>query len=262
MAISVTHAFTSPVGDEGNSNEIGPNEWNAAHTVTGAVAAPASTTDNAIARFDGTSGQIQNSAPTIDDTGALFVNVNTNSTIPAPGGGSIVMRLVGGDAANTRMSVSAFGGSANIAFSRANGTNASPTQVLSTNQIGIFSAYGYHSGGGYAGGRAQFTMTATENWTSTAQGAKLDFQTTPNGSTTIATVVTISHDGNLQMGANSDTVITSSRHPQLRSYTVATLPSAATAGQLIYVSDETGGAVPCFSDGTNWRRVTDRSVAA
>lgn len=48
----------------------------------------------------------------------------------------------------------------------------------------------------------------------------------------------------------------------LASYTVAGLPSAATAGQMIYVSDETGGAVPAFSDGTNWRRVTDRAIVS
>jgi len=46
------------------------------------------------------------------------------------------------------------------------------------------------------------------------------------------------------------------------SYTVATVPSAsaAGAGARIYVSDESGGAVLAFSDGTNWRRVTDRAV--
>lgn len=43
------------------------------------------------------------------------------------------------------------------------------------------------------------------------------------------------------------------------SYTVATLPSA-TASRMIYVSDESGGAIPAFSDGTNWRRVTDRAI--
>ena len=49
----------------------------------------------------------------------------------------------------------------------------------------------------------------------------------------------------------------------VKSYTVAGAPSAATlAGQIIYVSDETGGAVLAFSDGTSWRRVTDRSVIA
>lgn len=48
------------------------------------------------------------------------------------------------------------------------------------------------------------------------------------------------------------------------SYTVATAPSASGhgAGRLIYVSDETGGAVIAFSDGTNWRRVTDRAIVS
>jgi hypothetical protein len=51
--------------------------------------------------------------------------------------------------------------------------------------------------------------------------------------------------------------------PVLPSYTVAGVPSAATyARGLIYVSNETGGAVIAFSDGTNWRRVTDRAVIA
>lgn len=47
----------------------------------------------------------------------------------------------------------------------------------------------------------------------------------------------------------------------LRSYTVATAPNAGLSGAaaLIYVSNETGGAVLAFSDGTNWRRVTDRA---
>lgn len=51
--------------------------------------------------------------------------------------------------------------------------------------------------------------------------------------------------------------------PGLPSYTVAGVPSAATWTRgLIYVSNETGGAVPAFSDGTNWRRVTDRAIIA
>lgn len=48
----------------------------------------------------------------------------------------------------------------------------------------------------------------------------------------------------------------------LSSYTAGALPSAATAAGLIYVSDEAGGAVLAFSDGTNWRRVTDRAVVS
>ena len=48
--------------------------------------------------------------------------------------------------------------------------------------------------------------------------------------------------------------------PVLPIYTVGTLPTAATVGRLIYVSNESGGAVPAFSDGVNWRRVTDRAI--
>lgn len=50
---------------------------------------------------------------------------------------------------------------------------------------------------------------------------------------------------------------------QAKSYTVATLPAAATYPRaIVYVSNETGGAVPAFSDGSNWRRVTDRAVVS
>ncbi len=49
---------------------------------------------------------------------------------------------------------------------------------------------------------------------------------------------------------------------QMPSYTIATLPDATIPGEgaLIYVTDATGGAVLAFSDGTDWRRSTDRTV--
>jgi hypothetical protein len=46
----------------------------------------------------------------------------------------------------------------------------------------------------------------------------------------------------------------------LPSYTTSTLPSASVAGAMIYVTNESGGPVPAFADGTNWRRVTDRAI--
>jgi len=48
---------------------------------------------------------------------------------------------------------------------------------------------------------------------------------------------------------------------KLPDYSVASVPDATQwFGAMIYVNDETGGAVPAFSDGTDWRRVTDRTV--
>lgn len=47
----------------------------------------------------------------------------------------------------------------------------------------------------------------------------------------------------------------------LKDYTVATLPTTNEAGHLIYVTDESGGEVPAFSDSAGrWRRVTDRNI--
>jgi len=55
-----------------------------------------------------------------------------------------------------------------------------------------------------------------------------------------------------------------SRVSKADAFTVATLPSASArgAGAMIYVSNETGGAVLAFSDGTDWRRTTDRNIVS
>lgn len=50
----------------------------------------------------------------------------------------------------------------------------------------------------------------------------------------------------------------------LNSYTVATLPSASGsgAGAQVFVTDEAGGSIPAFSDGSDWRRMTDRAIVS
>ena len=50
--------------------------------------------------------------------------------------------------------------------------------------------------------------------------------------------------------------------PQLPSYTVSTLPSSASAGDIVLCTDETGGATVVFFDGSSWRRMSDRAVAS
>lgn len=48
----------------------------------------------------------------------------------------------------------------------------------------------------------------------------------------------------------------------LPSFTVASLPSVNPAGQMLFVTDETGGSIPAFSDGVNWRRLSDRVIVS
>jgi len=47
-----------------------------------------------------------------------------------------------------------------------------------------------------------------------------------------------------------------------QSFTVETLPNPSVPGQLIFVSNESGGTTIAFSDGTNWRRVQDRAIVS
>ncbi len=46
------------------------------------------------------------------------------------------------------------------------------------------------------------------------------------------------------------------------SFMVSNLPNAGVPGQMIYVSNESGGATMAFSDGSNWRRITDRAIVS
>lgn len=48
-----------------------------------------------------------------------------------------------------------------------------------------------------------------------------------------------------------------------KAYTVATLPDASeNRGLIVLVTNETGGAVLAFSDGTDFRRCTDRAIVS
>jgi hypothetical protein len=78
-----------------------------------------------------------------------------------------------------------------------------------------------------------------------------------NAAGVVATVGKFSSTGIEATGA-----VGASTRFNLPPYTVGTLPAVGAPGGFIYVSNETGGAIPAFSDGTNWRRVTDRAVVS
>ena len=48
----------------------------------------------------------------------------------------------------------------------------------------------------------------------------------------------------------------------LKAYTVADLPADPADGLMVFCTDDVGGAVPVFSFGGQWLRVTDRAVAS
>lgn len=71
----------------------------------------------------------------------------------------------------------------------------------------------------------------------------------------------ISAPTDITLAAGEDVVLSSPM--RLVSKTVAQLADiAATTGSMVYCTNESGGAVPVFYDGSNWRRVTDRQIAS
>lgn len=152
-------------------------------------------------------------------------------------------------------------GGALITARKARGVIDTPADVILNDDLLHLSASGYS--GGAQRDALWIKATCIEPTPSaTAMGARASVSVTPLASITPTEVLRLEPATGLSMfGANP--VIDASRHHRLRSYTVATLPAAsAAAGQIIYCSDETGGAVPVFSDSTAWRRVTDRNIAA
>jgi hypothetical protein len=88
-------------------------------------------------------------------------------------------------------------------------------------------------------GRAEVGLTGDDNF---------HFKVSPDGTTWRDALVLVAATG----------------LPRVPSLGKAALPSASTsgAGALVHVADEAGGATLAFSDGTSWRRVTDRAVVS
>jgi len=97
------------------------------------------------------------------------------------------------------------------------------------------------------------------------KGAQFRIQLPTSASANTDSQLFLKNDGNVGCGLNNPTAkLHVNGAIRSASYTVATLPSASAngAGSVIYVSDEAGGAVIAFSDGTDWRRCTDRAIVS
>jgi hypothetical protein len=67
-------------------------------------------------------------------------------------------------------------------------------------------------------------------------------------------------------GAEQPATIYNAGGMELPSFTVANLQASSPVevtrrtGNMVFCTDETGGAIPCFWDGSDWRRMSDRAV--
>lgn len=59
-----------------------------------------------------------------------------------------------------------------------------------------------HTGSGFTGSKAFIASQATENWTPTANGTQLVLGTTQNGTTSVKTVMEITHDRKVKINGS------------------------------------------------------------
>lgn len=118
---------------------------------------------------------------------------------------------------------------------KANGTEAVPTATASGDTLGGFSGRG-HSGSAFVTlSKGLFLVSAEEAWTTTANGTRCTFWTTPIGSATVAERLRIHNDGNISIGNTSSTAKLS---------VTGTIASSSTVSATQYTSTIATGTAP------------------
>ncbi|MGE3885841.1 MAG: tail fiber domain-containing protein [Vicinamibacterales bacterium] len=113
--------------------------------------------------------------------------------------GTVAPGLSPRPASPTALLLTQFGSAPRILTRRAEGSAAAPTAVLEDQLLGSLGGGG-HTGSAFTGATASMQVAATEDWTPTAQGSRLNFLTTANGSPSSAIRMTIEASGNVGIG--------------------------------------------------------------
>lgn len=134
----------------------------------------------------------------------IIQKVDLNTVAGPAADTGVGFHVIGADGSVTGFEADSFGTVARYTLRRANGTAATPTAILSGDQIGSFNARGYYVTGGpaYSGIQASLAPTATQNWTSTTLGTKWIVNVTPNNSATLTVAATFDQDLSLTVVGN------------------------------------------------------------
>jgi len=238
------------------SNGAGVPTWttNAGGDVTG----PASSTDNAIARFDGTTGKlIQNSVTTIDDTGAAtgFTTFAASTSVTTPivqasNSAGLSLKNASG---TTQMSVGAGGGD-NMSINVSTNLNGANAQI-DISPTGTGHVHIKPSGTG--------SIEVAPTNVGTIDNMTIGATTPKNGSFVDLSVTGItSFDGSQGTAGQVLTSAGTGATPTWTTPTTGTVTSVSFTGGIITVANPTttpaltvagtSGGIPYFSSGTTW----------
>lgn len=186
-------------------------------------------------------------------TAKLDITTNTGAI---PSGAGALIRVLAADGVQTIAVIDCIAQSGVMQFRRANGVAGALSGLLAGQQIGVFVAAGYGTTA-YGGTRAAVKFLATENWSDTAQGTSVTFNTTLNGAATAGGTArcTIDNNGNFGIGVTSPLALlhlaagiaTAGFAPlKFTSGTVLTSPEAGAVefNADTYFATITGGGIP------------------
>lgn len=222
------------------------------------VAGPASSANNEIALFDGASGKSLKRGPVVGT--AASANLVTSSTDTTAGGATTVGWLGNGRALAYKSQATDDLNDFNVAG--AHGLWGGDSLNRPTNDVYIVHVLGGFTGPSdgqipnrlvqvayrIGGAEESYRRSYVFSWSA--------WQKEWNTGNTSAAVQTLL--GSTDNAAIRSAISASSLPP----YTLATVPSAAAnTNLLIMITDLTGGREPCFSDGTDWLRCSDKTIA-
>jgi hypothetical protein len=127
---------------------------------------------------------------------------NTNTTIHVHSnngsGQTVLLDSYGGTVSGGNYSVN---NASVLGLRRANGTSSAVEAVRVNDYLGIIGGQGFN-GGGYTTNKASIYFQATEAWSQAANGTKVVIQTTPNGTTSPVTSMSILGDKTVECQGN------------------------------------------------------------
>lgn len=209
------------------------------------VAGPASSADNEIALFDGASGKSLKRGPVVGT--AALSNLVTSNADTTPGGVPTVGWMGIGAVGNVFL----------------NSPNDVPVNGLwrggDVTALGSYPSF-LHMGDGaphntQIGGpslvanQLVFRKKVAGVWQTT-----YSFWHTGNTSADVQAMLSAANNAAIRSAISASS---------LPPYTLGTVPSAAAnTNLLIVITDLTGGREPCYSDGANWLRCSDKTIAS
>lgn len=122
----------------------------------------------------------------------FVLDVGDGSTLPSFSPGTPSYRIAGANSTSLLTAFNSWTAASNFIGQRAEGTRASPSATAANVPIFAIAGRGYDTTNLYGGGsKIAIDMRSVNAWTSTDNSTRMRFQTTPTGSTTIATDMTV-----------------------------------------------------------------------